>query len=57
MNWAQTKDGLRIYLTGILTNQSPVAWKDVEFECRFYDANGVMVDAANPHVFPHDSAE
>src|ERR1035437_7984563 len=26
MNWARTKDGPRIYLTGILTNQSPVAW-------------------------------
>lgn len=47
MNWAQTKEGLRIYMTGILTNQTPVAWKDVEFECRFYDANGVMVDAAH----------
>jgi hypothetical protein len=58
MNWAQTKDGLRIYMTGILTNQSPVAWKDVEFECRFYDTNGVMVDAAHSHgsltVHPND---
>src|ERR1019366_1795467 len=44
MNWAATKDGLRIYLTGILTNQSAVAWNGVEFECRFYDAKGVMVD-------------
>ena len=51
MNWAQTKEGLRIYMTGILTNQSPIAWKDVEFECRFYDANGVMVDAAHPHSY------
>ena len=51
MNWAATKNGLVIYMTGILTNQSPVSWKDVEFECRFYDANGVMVDAAHPHSF------
>ena len=51
MNWAQTKEGLRIYLTGIVTNQSPVAWKDVEFECRFYDASGVMVDAAHPRNY------
>jgi hypothetical protein len=50
MNWAQTRDGLRIYLTGILTNQSPVAWGDLEFDCRFYDAMGVMVDAANGHA-------
>jgi hypothetical protein len=47
LNWAQTKDGLRIYLTGILTNQSPVAWRGIEFDCRFFDAKGVMIDAAN----------
>ena len=51
MNWAETKNGLRIYVTGVLTNQSPVAWKDVEFECRFYDAKGVMVDADHPRGF------
>ena len=51
MNWAQTKDGLRIYLTGILTNQCPVAWTEVELECRFYDRNGVMVDAAHARPF------
>ena len=47
LNWAQTKDGLRIYLTGILTNQSPVAWRGIEFDCRFFDAKGAMIDAAN----------
>jgi hypothetical protein len=60
MNWAQTKDGLRIYLTGILTNQSPVAWGSIEFDCRFFDAKGVMVDAANAHasltIQPNDDA-
>jgi hypothetical protein len=60
MNWAQTKDGLRIYLTGILTDQSPVAWRGIELDCRFFDAKGVMVDAANPHasltIQPNDDA-
>jgi hypothetical protein len=60
MNWAQTKDGPRIYLTGILTNQSPVAWGGIEFDCRFFDAKGVMVDAANAHasltIQPNDDA-
>src|ERR1035437_9480446 len=60
MNWAQTQDGLRIYLTGILTNQSPVAWRGIEFDCRFYDAKGVMVDAANARasltIQPNDDA-
>ncbi len=60
MNWVHTSDGLRIYLTGILTNQTPVAWKEVEFDCRFYDAKGAMIDAANAHAFltvqPNDDA-
>ena len=60
MNWAQTRDGLRIYLTGILTNQSPVSWRGIEFDCRFFDAKGMMVDAANAHAFltiqPNDDA-
>ena len=48
MDLVETSNGLRIYITGILTNQSPVAWKGVEFECRFFDTNGAMVDAAHP---------
>jgi hypothetical protein len=47
INWVATDKEPRIYVTGIITNQSPIAWKDVEFECRFYDTNGVMVDAYN----------
>lgn len=47
MNWAETSSGLRIYLTGVLTNESFQAWKDVEVECRFYDRTGNLIDAAN----------
>ena len=50
MSWAETSNGLRIYITGILTNQSKLAWRDIELECRFLDANGQLVDAAHPHV-------
>ncbi len=60
MNWAQTSSGTRIYITGILTNQSEFAWRDIELECRFLDANGQLVDAAHPHagltIQPHDDA-
>jgi hypothetical protein len=58
MNWAETSSGLHIYVTGILTNQSEFAWRDIELECRFLDTNGQLVDAAHPHVAltiqPHD---
>lgn len=60
MNWIETKDGPRIYLTGILTNQSPITWHGVEFECRFFDTSGAMVDAASARgsvtVRPNDDS-
>jgi hypothetical protein len=60
MNWAETSNGSRIYITGILTNQSGFAWRDIELECRFLDTNGVLVDAAHPNVRltiqPHDDS-
>jgi hypothetical protein len=60
MNWAETSNGPRIYITGILTNQSDIAWRDIELECRFFDTNSVLVDAAHPHagltIQPHDDA-
>lgn len=45
LNWVETEKGPRLYVTGILTNHSPFGWKNVEFECRFFDVNQVMVDA------------
>ncbi|MFZ1073408.1 MAG: FxLYD domain-containing protein [Verrucomicrobiia bacterium] len=45
MNWAQTDHGLRIYIAGVLTNNSPESWRSAEFDCRFFNANGVMIDA------------
>jgi hypothetical protein len=60
MNWAQTSNGLRIYLAGVLTNTSPIAWRAEEYDCRFFDAHGVMVDASTGYgrctVGPHDDA-
>jgi len=51
LNWVQTKDGLRIYVTGLLTNHSAVAWQNLELECRFFDTQGTMIDAANARAF------
>jgi len=51
MNWLQTSNIHRIYFTGILTNQSKVAWKNIEFECRFFDGRGSMIDAVHPDGF------
>jgi hypothetical protein len=51
MNWVQREKEMRIYVTGVLTNQSPIAWKDIELECRFFDTNGVLVDASNSRAY------
>lgn len=60
MNWVETTNGPRIYVVGMLTNLSAIAWKEVEIQCRFFDTNGVMVDAAYPRawltILPHGDA-
>jgi hypothetical protein len=60
MNWTQTPNGLCIYITGVLTNVSPVVWKDAEFDCRFFDNKGMMIDAATKSghldVLPFDDS-
>ncbi len=47
MNWVHSSNGPSIFITGILTNESPAGWKDVEFDCRFFDSSGRLVDAAS----------
>jgi len=60
LNWVESSNGSRIYITGILTNQSKIAWRNIELECRFFDAKGNLVDAAHPHIAltlqPNDDA-
>jgi hypothetical protein len=51
MKWTETSDGSRIFITGMLTNRSTLAWKSVEFETRFFNSNGQMIDAANGSSF------
>lgn len=59
MNWAPTRDGIRIFVVGVLTNTSAVNWREAEFDCRFFDSTGEMVDAspgrARVAVCPHDT--
>lgn len=50
-NWVATEKGPRIYLTGLLTHHSPQAWKDPEFECRFFDATGRLIDVGHRTSF------
>jgi hypothetical protein len=60
INWVASTNGYRMYLVGLMTNQSQVAWRDIELECRFFDTNGVMVDVSsarcNLTIQPNDEA-
>jgi hypothetical protein len=47
MNWANTVDGERLFVTGVVTNQSTNAWHSLEFDIRFFNTNNQMIDAAN----------
>jgi len=47
LNWVEKDKETNIYIIGILTNESSIAWRALEFECRFYDSKGVMVDASS----------
>jgi hypothetical protein len=60
MNHVQATNEQHIYLYGLITNRSEVAWQRVEFDCRFFDKNGALIDAQtglSPWVVqPHDEA-
>ena len=45
MFFKNTTNGPRIYITGMITNQSQIAWREIEFECRFLGTNGSLIDA------------
>jgi hypothetical protein len=51
LNWVETTNGARIYVTGLVTNQSDLPWRDLEFECRFFDTAGRLLDAAHGRTF------
>ena len=40
----------KIYIVGILTNQTDVAWKNPQFELRYYDAKGMLIDVQTSYV-------
>jgi hypothetical protein len=58
MFFKDATNGPHIYITGILSNQSQTAWRDIEFECRFWGTNGDLTDAYNARcamtILPND---
>lgn len=40
----------RVCLIGTITNQSPVGWKSLELDCRYFDAGHRLIDARNAYL-------
>lgn len=51
MKWVETSEGPRLFLTGLITNRSSMAWRRPEFECRFFNSQSQMVDAATGYAY------
>jgi len=45
LNVQQTEKDRLVVVVGTVTNRSAIAWKDLEFECRFFGVKGDLIDA------------
>lgn len=41
----QTDKDRLLVIVGLVTNQTSFSWKEVQFDCRYFDTNGTLIDA------------
>lgn len=46
-HWSQRTNSNFISVIGALRNDSPLAWRDIELEVRFFDASGRLIDTVS----------
>ena len=46
MSFQNDQSGQIIYVVGVLTNKSDLAWKATQLDLRFYNQSGTLIDAA-----------
>lgn len=54
------KLGLELSVVGVLTNASPLAWKNIQVEAQLFNASGKLIDSITERKFdqavlPHDA--
>ncbi len=54
LKFGEKKSGETVAVIGTMSNKSPVPWKDVQFEVRFYDSNGKMIDSKQNKDYPFE---
>ena len=45
MNLEEAGDKSSVHVVAVITNQTEIAWKLVQFEVQFFDKSGVLIDA------------
>jgi hypothetical protein len=61
MNLEDAAKEYSVHVVAVVTNQTDIAWKDVQLDVRFFNKAGTLIDARtfmnSPTIFPHgDSA-
>jgi len=54
LKFGEKKSGETVAVIGTMSNKSPVPWKDVQIEVRFYDSNGKMIDSKQNKDYPFE---
>ncbi len=54
LEFGEKKSGETVAVIGTMSNKSPVPWKDVQIEVRFYDSNGKMIDSEQQKDYPFE---
>jgi hypothetical protein len=45
LRFGEKQSGETVAVVGTMSNSSPIPWKEIQFEVRFYDSNGKIIDA------------
>jgi hypothetical protein len=60
LRFGEKQSGETVAVVGTMSNSSPIPWKEIQFEVRFYDSNGKIIDAMQQKVtlmrFPQTAA-
>ena len=54
LKFGEKKSGDTVAVIGTMANSSPVPWKDVQIEVRFYGSDGNLIDAEQQKDYPFE---
>lgn len=58
MSFATEEKDPKVYVIAVITNQTEMAWKNIQLDTRFFDKSGTLIDARtysdNARILPHE---